>query len=195
MLAHIKLNCANSAPSAPFASDVIVLVWSLTEEYITDIEAKLRDKDLLKSLMRTEPDVHLLKGVTEERDYERLLRNSGQPVLLNDMKNPSQWIAYRVPIKLSGPTPLPLPTEYERTHRAHLLVVTKEYPKEGTPEVNALQNLTGVVPKRLDLQELLVIEIAPKEPQNESYLTDMGIELFPGNRCWQPEAGGLEKSL
>jgi hypothetical protein len=205
VLAEISLTCsAKLGPDAPPAgSDLILVIWSPDDGYIKEISDTLSSKDLKKHVRRSEqPDIHLIKGAgdenkgqSEEKEYMELLRSQGGEAINRYANQPNQWIAYRVPVQASAPTLLPIPTIYEKWHETRLFVVMKRQfggtqvaDNTNTKEQLALPNLAGSTRRKLSLQEVFHANFKPLKPKDDSFLTQLVLDLSPDNRCWRSDS-------
>jgi len=120
------------------------------------------------------------------KDYSKLPNSRQSAGLSQELRDPSNWLAYRIALNDAGTrTFIPIPTKYEVAHTTRLFVIVEQFPDTPQPEVTALvgatQSLSAV---RKDILPIFQVEIRPKKPTIGAHLTDLNLEAITDHFCW-----------
>jgi hypothetical protein len=192
MLAKIAVTCSSHAKGdLPQATDLLVVISSPEKDYIKRVDDLLNNAKSLKSWMRSpqDPRLEIVRADPNDEIY-KLLQDYGDKTsesLTEAMRSAENWIAYKTPINAPTiDTLVPVPTLYEKSNSTRLFVVTKQLTRTSQPELTSLvaaANSATASPK-LKLTPLFQAGIVPRKPLAESFLTELGFQVFADSGCW-----------
>jgi hypothetical protein len=136
-----------------------------------------------------DPRLEIIHADPNDEIY-KLLQDYGDKTsdsLTQDMRSAENWIAYKTPINAPTiDTLVPVPTLYEKSNSTRLFVITKQLTRTSQPELTSLvaaANSATASPK-LKLTPLFQAGIVPRKPLAESFLTELGFQVFADSGCW-----------
>jgi len=137
--------------------------------------------------MRTTNDLklHIVNADPKDEAYD-LLSKYGSESLTSDMSHEEKWVAYTIPVRAPTiDTTVPVPTIFDEYHRTRLFVITKQRAPSDQPELSSLVAARSEsAATKLKLTPLFEAAISPKRPENESFLTELGLRVFSESACW-----------
>jgi len=189
VLANVGLTCSTKSNDPPQASDLVVMIYSEDDTYIKDVSDFLKNPALMEKAK--EKNVNYIKPDLNDpffkllHDYSRL-RSTQSAGLAHDMRDQSNWLAYRIALKDAGTrTFIPIPAKYDRSHTTRLFVVAEQFPDSPQPDVTALASSTQPLSAvRKNILPLFQVQIHPKKPASEPHLTDLNLEAITDHFCW-----------
>lgn len=189
VLAKIGVTCSTQAKGdLPQATALLVVIFSEEKDYIEKVRNFLKNTKSLKSWLRSPQDPHVqtINADSNDETY-KLLLDYGSESLTQDMSRAENWIAYKIPINAPTiDTVVPVPTIYEKSNRTRLFVITQQLTRTNQPELSSLVAAANpaATSTKLKLTPLFQAGIVPRKPLDETFLTELGFQVFADSGCW-----------